>query len=80
MVIGDFMLSEIEIDEKLYEELKLRSDKTGVSMLNLVNKYIYSGFIKEELSKPKSNRPKTMSLKEMMALSKKDSSESDDIF
>lgn len=73
------MISEIEIDEDLYDELKLRSAKTGEGMLELVNRYIYSGFIKDELNKPKSQRPKTMSLKEIIALSNKDS-ESDDIF
>ena len=73
------MISEIEIDEKLYDELKLRSAKTGEGMLELVNRYIHSGLMADEFKKPKSQRPKTMSFKEIIALSKKNSSEGDDI-
>ena len=74
------MISEIEIDEKLYDELKLRSAKTGEGMLELVNRYIHSGLMADEFKKPKSQRPKVMSFKERVALSKKKkSSEGDDI-
>lgn len=42
------MLSEIEIDEEMYDELKLRSAKTEEGMLELINRYIYGGLMKDD--------------------------------
>ena len=40
---GDFILTTIQIDKELHRQLKLKSAKTGISQLDLVNQYVLDG-------------------------------------
>ena len=71
---GDFILTTIQIDKELHRQLKLKSTKTGISQLDLVNQYVLDGLKNDKkLIKP------TMSLGDIEKLLKHDLPSGDDV-
>lgn len=73
------MLSEIEIDDELYDKLKLKSAETGMGQLELANMYIHDGLINDALKEGKSSPNKHRDFKKPTKLFKHGSPEDDEI-
>ncbi len=69
------MVVKIEIDKELHDKLKLKCAKTGISQLELVNRYVSEGLRFDE--KRESEPPKPMTPEEIDALLEHDWPEGD---
>ena len=67
------MSNNLRIDEEIKHLLKLKSDETGISQYDLVNKYILEGLKKDKRSKS------NMTIDEIRKLLDYDKPEGDDI-
>lgn len=62
------MTLKIEIDKELHDRLKLKSNKTGISQLDLANRYIKDGLENDLLDGIESPEDKPMTSEEIDAL------------